>query len=130
MMPWAVNTKIKDFCLAHHVDDMWLFDTTRESREVGSGGSRRPNRVSKCTDTQDYEDTYHNITDGLYTRIVYASAPYPSMCPLMLYSLSITQGGYHESFTLERVMFPQVVAWIMPMQQVNGRYNRSRGNGR
>ena len=30
ILPWAVNTKNKGFCLAHHVDDVWLSDTTRE----------------------------------------------------------------------------------------------------
>ena len=54
--------------LAHHVYDLWLFDTTREKREVGSGVSRRPNRVDKCVDMQDDVEskTYHNLIDGVH----------------------------------------------------------------
>ena len=53
LLPSAVKTKIKGSCLAHHVDAVRLFDTTREYREVGSEGSRRPNRVDNCADTPD-----------------------------------------------------------------------------
>ena len=31
MLPLAVNTKIRGSCLAHHADNVWLFDTTRDS---------------------------------------------------------------------------------------------------
>ena len=53
MLPSAVNTKIKGSCLACHADDVWLFDTTREQREVGSEGLRRLARVDNCADTED-----------------------------------------------------------------------------
>ena len=72
ILPWAVNTKNKGFCLAHHVDDAWLSDTTREQREVGSEGSRRPNRVNKCADTQDDMDGKYITTSSMsYTNSVY-----------------------------------------------------------
>ena len=63
MLSSAMNTKNKEFLsLAHHVDDVWLFDTTREKREVGSEGSRRPNRVDNCANTQDDMDRIYIIT--------------------------------------------------------------------
>ena len=49
--------------------------------------------MDNCADTQSDIgwEIYHNIVD-MYT-IVYASAPYPSMCPLMLYIFIDYLGG-------------------------------------